>query len=132
MTNDIPVLESSGNVFADLGLPDAEEALTKAELAMAITAFVQAHGMTQIQAADVLGISQPKVSALLRGQLTGFSMERLLKFLNALGHDVRIVIDAEERPQGKGTLTVIPGGKEASRSAMPRSKESKLRKKTAP
>lgn len=111
MSEDIPVTESSGNVFADLGLPDAEEAMTKAELAMAIAAIIQERGMTQVQAAGVLGIPQPKVSTLLRGQLSGFSMERLLRFLNALGHDVRIIVGEEEHAQGKGTLTVMSGGK---------------------
>ena len=108
MTSDIPFTESSGNVFADLGLPDAEEALTKAELAMAIGSIIDDRHMTQQQTAEILGITQPKVSALLRGQLTGFSMERLLRFLNALGHNVRIVVEEEERT--KGTLTVVSGG----------------------
>lgn len=120
MTDDIPVTESSGNVFADLGLPDAEEALTKAELAMAVGSIIEERGLTQSQAAEALGITQPKVSALLRGQLTGFSMERLLRFLNALGHDVRIVVGDEERSLGKGSLTVISGGNPAPRKASER------------
>lgn len=128
MSDDISVTESSGNVFADLGLPDAEEALTKAELAMAVAAIVQERGITQVQAAEVLKIPQPKVSALLRGQLSGFSLERLLRFLNALGHDVRIMVGEEERPQGKATLTVMSGGKVASGRGSSRPKGSKVRK----
>lgn len=83
---------SSGNVFADLGLPNAEEALAKAELAHKIAALVGKRNLTQAQAAKLLGIDQPKVSALLRGKLSGFSIERLLRLLLLLGHDVRITV----------------------------------------
>jgi predicted XRE-type DNA-binding protein len=83
---------SSGNVFEDLGFPNPEEALLKAELAVRILEIVTGRKLTQKKAAVVLGIDQPKVSALLRGKLAGFSIERLLRFLNALGQDVDIVI----------------------------------------
>jgi predicted XRE-type DNA-binding protein len=78
---------SSGNVFADLGLPNPEEALAKAELAQKIIVLIRKRGLTQIQAAKVLGVDQPKVSALTRGQLSGFSLERLMRFLLRLGQD---------------------------------------------
>jgi predicted XRE-type DNA-binding protein len=84
--------ESSGNVFADLGIPDPEEALAKAELARALGMLLAERHLTQIQAAALLRIDQPKVSALLRGRLTGFSIDRLLRFLLALDRDVEIVI----------------------------------------
>ena len=89
---DIKVIEGSGNVFADLEIRDPEEAVIKAELARAISAVVVERGLTQAQAAELLGADQPKVSALMRGRLTGFSVDRLLRFLMALDRDVEIVI----------------------------------------
>ena len=83
---------SSGNVFADLGLPDAPQLQAKADLAYEISRAIGARGLTQSDAAELLGIDQPKVSALVRGHLTGFSMERLYRLLNALGRDVEIVV----------------------------------------
>ncbi len=89
---------SSGNVLADLGLPDSEEHLVKAGLVLRIGKAIRARGMSQAEAAGVLGIDQPKVSALLRGQFRGYSVERLMRFLVALGHDVEIVV----RPKRRG------------------------------
>jgi len=83
---------SSGNVFADLGFPNAEEMLAKAELAQKITSIIQRRRLTQAQASDLLGVDQPKVSALKRGRLSGFSLERLVRFLILLGRDVEIVV----------------------------------------
>jgi predicted XRE-type DNA-binding protein len=83
---------SSGNVFADLGYPNPEEALLKAQLAARILAILTERKLTQRKAATLLGIDQPKVSALLNGKLAGFSTERLLRFINTLGQDVEIVI----------------------------------------
>ena len=82
----------SGNVFADLGFPDAEEMLAKAELAQKIAAIIERRRLTQARAADLLGVDQPKVSALKRGRLSGFSLERLVRFLILLGRDVEIVV----------------------------------------
>jgi len=79
------LIKSGGNVFADLGLPNAEERLAKAELARQIDQIIKRKRLTQERAARILGISQPKVSALLRGRLAGFSMDRLLKLLITLG-----------------------------------------------
>jgi predicted XRE-type DNA-binding protein len=87
----------SGNVFADLGFPNAEEMLAKAELAQKITAIIERRRLTQARAADVLRVDQPKVSALKRGHLSGFSLERLVRFLILLGSDVEIVV-RERRP----------------------------------
>jgi predicted XRE-type DNA-binding protein len=85
------VEESSGSVFADLGLPDAEERLVKADLALEIGRILQQRQLTQRAAAELMGIDQPKVSHLLRGRLAGYSTERLLHFLPARGRDVEIV-----------------------------------------
>jgi len=93
------VTPSSGNVFADLGLSHAEEKQTKARLAVAINRVLQERRLSQMAAARLLGINQPKVSALVNYQLQGFSVERLLRFLNALGQDVEIVV--RKRPQSR-------------------------------
>lgn len=73
---------SSGNVFADLGLPDSGELLAKAELARQINNIITSKKLTQTAAAALLGVDQPKISALSKGKLTGFSLERLFRFLN--------------------------------------------------
>ena len=98
---------SSGNVFADLGVDAPEEALAKAELTAKISEIIAARGLTQQAAAKILGIDQLKVSALLRGKLTGFSTERLIRFLNALGRDVEIVVKDRPRGKGPGHLQVV-------------------------
>lgn len=82
----------SGNVFADLGFPGAEEMLAKAGLAQKISALIQRRRLTQAEAAELLKVDQPKVSALKRGRLSGFSLERLVRFVILLGHDVEIVV----------------------------------------
>lgn len=92
---------SSGNAFADLGLRNPEEALAKAELAHKIAELIRAKGLTQKRAADLLQIDQPKVSALVRGQLTGFSLERLMRLLLLLGQDVRITVEKSARPRAR-------------------------------
>ena len=96
---------SSGNVFADLGVPNPEEALAKAELASKISALLRERKLTQAKAAKLLGIDQPKVSNLLRGNLTGFSLERLMRFLLLLGQDIRIAVKAA--PRGRPQARVL-------------------------
>jgi predicted XRE-type DNA-binding protein len=91
------VIRSSGNVFADLGLPDAAELDTKARLCATLNRIVERKRLTQADVAAALGINQPKVSALLHYKLEGFSVERLMHFLVALGHDVEIHIKATPR-----------------------------------
>src|SRR5437870_8242312 len=81
----IRVEAGSGNVFADLGLADADIALAKARLVQRIRDLIAARNLTQAKAAALLGLDQPKVSALIRGRLDGYSIERLFRFLNALG-----------------------------------------------
>jgi predicted XRE-type DNA-binding protein len=97
---------SSGNVFADLGLPNPEEALAKAELANKIIELIRERKLTQVQAAKVLGVDQPKVSALFRGNLTGFSLERLMRFLLRLGQDIRITVQASPRARSQARVLV--------------------------
>lgn len=92
MTEEIKVQKSSGNVFADLGLANPDELLVKAELAREISKIITQRNITQVEAAQLLGIDQPKISALMKGKLSGFSTERLFRFLNALGCDVEIVV----------------------------------------
>jgi predicted XRE-type DNA-binding protein len=108
MTRKTGIQHSSGNVFADLNIPNAEEYLTKSELAVRIFKIIKNRRLTQVAAGKLLGISQPKVSALLNGRLDGFSTERLMRFLNALGCDVRITI-SNPRPRKAGQIRVLAG-----------------------
>ena len=89
------VIRSSGNVFADLGLPSAPEDMIKAEMVRAIAGTIQKRNLTQAAAGEIIGVDQAKVSAILRGRLTGFSIERLVMFLVKLGRDVDITISKE-------------------------------------
>lgn len=97
---------SSGNVFADLGLPNPEEALAKAELAHKITVLIRDKGLTQVQAAKLLAVDQPKISALVRGRLSGFSLERLMRFLLLLGQDIKITVNACPRSRSQARVRV--------------------------
>ena len=106
MRKKIAAERSSGNVFADIGLPDADEVLAKAELARQIGDIIARRRLTQATAARLLGVDQPKVSALLHGRLAGFSVERLVRFLNALGQDVNIVVRAAPRSRAIGRVHV--------------------------
>ena len=98
MPKKIKFTVGSANVFADLGLPDAEELLAKAELAQRISAILAERKLTQVEAARIMQVDQPKVSALTRGRLSEFSLERLMWFLVRLGRDVEIVV----KPRGSG------------------------------
>jgi predicted XRE-type DNA-binding protein len=92
----------SRNVFKDLGLPNAEEHLVKAQLVFKIDDILKDRGLTQVEAGKLFGVAQPDVSKMLRGEFRQFSVERLLRFLVALNHDVEIVIkphrDTENAP----------------------------------
>jgi predicted XRE-type DNA-binding protein len=103
----IPVTPSSGNVFADIGVPEPEEALAKAQLASRIREIVRSSRLTQAAAAAVMGIDQPKVSALLSGHLTNFSSERLMRLLTRLGQDVEIVVKSKPRRRQRGRIRVV-------------------------
>lgn len=102
------VENGSSNVFADLGFQDAEERLLKAKLATKIAQLIEKKGWTQAQTAQRTALDQPKVSRLLRGQLSGFSADRLFAVLNRLGHSVEVRISAKERaPENAHTRVMI-------------------------
>jgi predicted XRE-type DNA-binding protein len=92
--------KSSGNVFADLGLPNPEQELLKAQLTLQIYRLIKQRGITQTEAGRVLGIKQPHVSALMRNRAGSFSVERLMDFLTALGQDVEISVRPTRRQHG--------------------------------
>lgn len=95
---------SSGNVFADLGLPNADERLVKAKLIHAIVGLIRQRGLSQSQAAEQLGINQPKISDLMRGKAFGYSIERLFRFLNALSVDIEIKIIDRKSHESTGLI----------------------------
>ena len=98
---DDTVKAGTGNVFADLGFRSADEMLAKAQLVDAIRAIVRERGLTQHRAGSLVGLTQPKMSGLLRGDTTGFSCDRLMRVLTLLGQDVRITIaPAKDRVRG--------------------------------
>ena len=105
--DDAPLVErSSGNVFADLDYPNPEEALAKSRLTRVIADILKQRGLTQTQAAELLGIDQPKISRLVRGQFREFSLERLIQFLGALDRQVDIVVRPANRKLKKEYLNV--------------------------
>jgi predicted XRE-type DNA-binding protein len=110
MNRNAPVEESSGNVFADSGLPKPQERLAKADLAIRIAETIRARRLTQTRAARILKIDQPKISRLLQGRLSGFSTERLMHFLTLLGRDVEIVVKRAPRSRRKDHVRVVGAG----------------------
>ena len=92
------VTGGSGNVFADLGLPNPEQRLVKAGLVLQVHNVIEARGLTQVEVASITGVAQPKISELLRGKSQGFSTDRLLRMLNKLGQDVEIIV--KPKPTG--------------------------------
>ncbi len=96
----------SGNVFADLGFPHPEREQLKARLALQIYRLIRQRALTQIAAGEILGIRQPHVSGLMRGQSSAFSVERLMEFLTALDQDVEITVRRKRRSQGAVSVTV--------------------------
>jgi len=115
---DIEYTESSGNVFADLDVPNPEEAMAKAQVAMKIHDTIKKKKLTQTAAAKILKISQPKISLMLRGYLTDFSLERLLRFLNDLGQDVYISIVPSSH--GHGSTWISDSSSKANIAALGR------------
>ena len=99
------VTESSGNVYADLGLKNADTLLSKSVLAIHIRRVIKSRGLTQEQASKILGLDQPKVSAITSGRLDGFSTDRLLRFLTALGCDVKISV-SRPHPKTRGQVLI--------------------------
>lgn len=107
MSNENDVYISNGNVFADLGLSNPEERLIKAELARKISEIIANRQLNQLQAAELLGIDQPKISALTRGKLKDFSIDRLIRFINILGNDVEITIKPKPESRSIACTTVV-------------------------
>ena len=93
--------KSSGNVFADLGVAEPEQALLKSDLAIRISQLIEERGLTQKDAAKLLHVAQPNISKLMRGELRGFSIERLLRFLVALDQNVDVVITPQAKPTNR-------------------------------
>ncbi len=106
MKRKVKITKSSGNVFADIGIPNADEHFFKAEIVLDIVARIKAKGLTQAQAAKVMGLSQPDISKLLRGNFAGYTLDRLFSFLRALGNDVRIQI-VPTRRKTKGQIELV-------------------------
>ena len=102
----IPVKESTGNIFADLGFANPEREQLKARLIVQIYRLIKQRGLTQAEAGEILGIKQPHVSSLMRGQSGAFSLERLMDFLTALGQDVEITVRPASKNHGKVSLVV--------------------------
>lgn len=103
------IVRGSGNVFADLGYADAEERQTKLRLAHALNRIIETRRLNQAEAAERLGVNQPKVSALANYKLDGFSVERLMTFLIALDRDIEIVIRKKPRSREAARISVISG-----------------------
>ena len=104
---EIKIQTGSGNVYADIGVPDADAMLIKAQLMTKIAELIKRKGLTQTQAGHLLGLPQPKVSALLRGNFRGTSERRLLDCLTRLGRDVQVVVKAAPRHRESGKLSVV-------------------------
>lgn len=104
---DNDITEGASNVFADLGLPEAGDRQTRTRLAMAVNAILKARHYKQAQAAEILGIAQPKVSALAHYRLDHFFVEKLMSFLNALDQDVEIVIRPSREPVGHTSVFAL-------------------------
>jgi len=101
------VHKSSGNVFADIGVHNPDEMLAKAQLAHLIGKLIAIRKLTQMKAAEMMGLDQPKISSLVRGRLSGFSVERLFRCLNDLGHEVEITVRPMPRNGRKGNTHVV-------------------------
>ncbi|KNX79649.1 MULTISPECIES: helix-turn-helix domain-containing protein [Pseudomonas] len=99
--------QGSGNVYADLNYPDADEMLVKARLASKICSIIKARHLTQMQAAQILGLPQPKVSEMIRGKFRGISESKMIDCLARLGRDVQIVVKAAPRSRPQGRVEVI-------------------------
>ncbi|MCW8199902.1 XRE family transcriptional regulator [Verminephrobacter aporrectodeae subsp. tuberculatae] len=106
MIEDMEIETSSGNVFADLGLPDAEKLKIKSGLVIEITRAVRRLGLTQEEAGRRMGISQPKVSGMLRGDFTNLSEHKLMECLNRLGYDIEIRVRPAAEPIGHLKLAI--------------------------
>jgi predicted XRE-type DNA-binding protein len=107
-SKDIVFRKGGENVFADIGVRDPEGSMVRAKLTKQIAELIQKKGLRQNQIADILGVDQSKVSKLVRGRISGFTSDRLLRFLNALGYDVRIELK-KTRVKARGKVVVVAG-----------------------
>jgi predicted XRE-type DNA-binding protein len=107
MTEDIPVIEGTTNVFNDLGLPDAAERQIKTRLAYVLNEIIKSRKLKQVEVAQLLNLPQPKVSALKNYRLDGFSVERLLEILTALNQDIEILIRPRSDHMKAGRISVL-------------------------
>ncbi|MBI4401141.1 MAG: XRE family transcriptional regulator [Nitrospirae bacterium] len=103
----ITIEEGSGNVYADIGARDADAMLMKAQLVAKIDELIKEKGLTQMEAGELLGLPQPKVSALLRGHFRGISERRLMNCLTRLGSDVQVVVKPAPRSRHHGKLSIV-------------------------
>jgi predicted XRE-type DNA-binding protein len=103
----IQVTEGSGNVFADLGLPDADEMLVKSQIVVELHRTIKSRKITQTAAAKAIGVAQPDLSNVLRGRFRGFSTERLMRMLTAVGRDIDIVVRTPKRRRSPGRIRVL-------------------------
>ena len=106
MSKDIIFEDGGENVFADIGVREPEESLLRAKLAKRIADVIEKKGLGQAQIAQILGVDQPKVSKLVRGRISGFTSDRLLRFLTALGCDVRIEVKEKHASHRRGRIVV--------------------------
>lgn len=109
MSKEIKFLEGSENVFADIGVRDSEDSLIRAKLAKQIADVIGRRRLTQTEVARILQIDQPKVSKLVRGRILGFTSDRLLKYLTALGCDASIRVSRPRRSRIRGRVMVAAG-----------------------
>ena len=107
LENSVTTVGPNDNIFAALQLRAADEWLVKAELARAIERLIRERQLTQVQAARALGVAQPDISNLYRGRLAGYSLERLYRFLTALGQDIRIVVQPKPRSREQATVRTL-------------------------
>lgn len=114
MSDQPQIVASSGNVFEDIGVAESDAVLAKTDLALAISTIISDHGWTQEDAAAALGIDQPKVSALMRGRLSGFSFERLMRFLNRLNYDVNVIVKESQTDNPRTSVQLDGGAPQAS------------------
>lgn len=109
MEKETRAIKSTGNIFKDMGLDNPDESLAKARIASMIYDIIESRDLTQKTAGDILGVSQPKISALRNGRLEGFSIERLFSFLRALDQDIEIVVHPKRNHEAKLSLAYSPG-----------------------
>jgi len=108
MEDEVRFIRSSGNVFADMGRPNADEQLAKARIAAQIAHVISERHMTQAQTAALLGVTQPQVSALMRGRWEGISVDKLFRLLKTLDTDISITLTPKREDRAQISVVVVP------------------------